>query len=143
VSSNSNSALVTASLIGNTLTLDYQPNMNGTATITIRATDVGGLYVEDTFVVTVLSASQQLTNLCVIVNQLRDDGVLNQGNANSLCVKLDNAEKSRAKGNTTAAVNQISAFINEVNALRKAKKLTDVQADSLIDGANAIIVSLL
>ena len=143
VSSNSNSALVTASLVGNTLTLDYQPNMNGMATITIRATDAGGLFVEDTFVITVLSASQQLTNLRAIVDQLRDNGVLNQGNANSLSVKLDNAEKSRAMGNTTAAVNQMKAFINEVEAFRKSNKLTDAKADSLIAGANAIIVSLL
>ena len=38
VHSNTNSSLVSATIDGNTLTLDYQDNQNGTATITIRAT---------------------------------------------------------------------------------------------------------
>jgi len=38
-------------------TLNYAPDANGTADITIRATDTGGLYVEDTFTVTVNPAN--------------------------------------------------------------------------------------
>ena len=50
---NSNPALVTTALVGTTLSLDYQPNQHGSATITVRATDSSGAFVEDTFVVTV------------------------------------------------------------------------------------------
>jgi len=53
ISSNTNPSLVTSSLVGNSLTLDYAPDQNGTATITIRGTDSTGAYVEDTFLVTV------------------------------------------------------------------------------------------
>ncbi len=53
VSDNTNGTLLTASLTGTTLMLDYQPDQNGMADITIRATDSGGLWVEDTFQVTV------------------------------------------------------------------------------------------
>ena len=54
VSANDNPTLVAASLLGTTLTLDFQPNQNGTANITIRATDfLGPAFVEDTFLVTV------------------------------------------------------------------------------------------
>ncbi|MDF3129968.1 DUF4347 domain-containing protein [Kiritimatiellaeota bacterium B1221] len=55
VESNSNTSLMTATVDGGSdeLTLDYQANQNGTATITVRATDSGTLFVEDTFTVTV------------------------------------------------------------------------------------------
>ncbi|NOX55975.1 MAG: tandem-95 repeat protein, partial [Planctomycetes bacterium] len=56
VSSNTNSSLFTATSIdgtAGTLTLDYAPDAFGTAEITVRATDPGGQYVEDTFLVTV------------------------------------------------------------------------------------------
>jgi predicted outer membrane repeat protein len=139
VSSNSNPGLVTASLIGNTLTLNYQPDQYGTATITIRATDAGGLFVEDTFVVTVLSANEQLGNLTDLINAL----FINQGHKNFLIKKLESAQNSLAQGNTTPAVNKMNAFINEVEAFRKSGKLTIAEADSLIAGANAIIESML
>ncbi len=58
VQSNTNAALFTSTAIAGTdLTLDYAPDANGTATITIRATDSGSLFVEDTFVVTVASVN--------------------------------------------------------------------------------------
>ncbi len=57
---------------------------------------------------------------------------------NSLTSKLDNAIKSLQKGNETAAINQINAFINEVNAQR-GKKIPADQADHLISEAKHII----
>ncbi|MCL6502049.1 MAG: tandem-95 repeat protein [Pirellulales bacterium] len=53
VVANSNPTLVTTSLVGTTLTLTYRPKLSGTAVITVRAQDPGGLFVTDTFVVTV------------------------------------------------------------------------------------------
>ena len=53
VTANSNPDLLEATVAGNTLTLNYLPNAFGTADITVRATDAGGLYAEGTFVVTV------------------------------------------------------------------------------------------
>jgi hypothetical protein len=55
VSNNSNPGLVTAELTGSQLTLSYLPDQVGTAEITIRATDSStpGLWVDDTFTVTV------------------------------------------------------------------------------------------
>ncbi|KKK65947.1 hypothetical protein LCGC14_2969020, partial [marine sediment metagenome] len=53
VEGNTNGSLVAATIDADTLTLDYQPNLNGTATIVIRATDAGGLFAEDTVALTV------------------------------------------------------------------------------------------
>jgi uncharacterized repeat protein (TIGR01451 family) len=50
----SNPGLVTPSIAGGTLTLALAPNVGGTATVTVRATDPGTAFVEDAFVVTVI-----------------------------------------------------------------------------------------
>jgi len=56
VQNNTNAGLFTSTLIdgvAGTLTLDYAADQNGSANITVRATDTGGLFVETTFTVTV------------------------------------------------------------------------------------------
>lgn len=55
VESNSNTALVATSIDASSdvLTVDYQADQNGSATLVIRATDSGDLQAEDTFEVTV------------------------------------------------------------------------------------------
>jgi hypothetical protein len=58
--SNSNSSLVVSSIIGNTLTLNYQSNQSGVATIVVRAT-LDSIFVDDTFTVTVRAADQAPT----------------------------------------------------------------------------------
>ena len=58
VQSNNNTDLVSASISGNTVTLDYVANQYGTATITIRATS-NGETVDDAFVVTVTGVNDE------------------------------------------------------------------------------------
>lgn len=53
VEGNDNTDLVTASVDGDELTLSLQPDMNGTAVITLRATDLVGESVDDTLTVVV------------------------------------------------------------------------------------------
>lgn len=57
ITGNTNPALVTTSLNDKALTLSYGAGQHGAATITVRATDAGGAFVEDTFVVTVAQAN--------------------------------------------------------------------------------------
>ncbi|MCH8936325.1 MAG: DNRLRE domain-containing protein, partial [Gemmatimonadetes bacterium] len=59
IESNTNTGLVTATFIpaDSTLDLSFTASTSGTATITIRATDSGGLFVEDVFTVTVNAAA--------------------------------------------------------------------------------------
>ena len=68
VFANDNATLVTASIVDNSLTLDYQPNQNGTANITIRATDTTGNYVDTSFVVTVNPVADTPTVANAIAN---------------------------------------------------------------------------
>lgn len=74
---NTNTGLVSGVLNGTTLTLTYVADTTGTADITIRATDSGGLFVEDTFTITVLDApntsptvANAITDLTVNENSL-------------------------------------------------------------------------
>ena len=60
------------------LTLDFAHNASGVAQITIRATDSSGLFVDDTFTVTVLSSQQQMQLLQQQVQSL--PGLLEIGN---------------------------------------------------------------
>ncbi len=74
VQSNS-SGLVTTGIAGGNLTLAYTANANGTANITIRATDTGTLYAETTFT--------------VAVNAVNDNPVINSQNPNPLSINED------------------------------------------------------
>ncbi|MDP6636269.1 MAG: lamin tail domain-containing protein [Phycisphaerae bacterium] len=76
VSNNTDPGLVTASVVGSQLTLDYAPGASavGSADITIRATDPEGAWVEDTFTVTVES-SVEVVGRHVFYNNSAWDGV--------------------------------------------------------------------
>ena len=63
---------------------------------------------------------------------------LDKGTTNSLIAKLTAARRSLEKGNTTAAKGQLTAFINQVSALR-GKKIPAPAADNLIAQAQAIL----
>jgi hypothetical protein len=68
VADNSASSLVTATVAGTQLALAFQSQQNGSALITVRATDPGGLSVEDTFQVTVVCP----TRPPVVANPIAD-----------------------------------------------------------------------
>jgi parallel beta-helix repeat protein len=62
IESNSNPALVTVAIgADSALDLSFTPELSGSATIVVRATDSGALFVEDTFVVTVTPVNDQPT----------------------------------------------------------------------------------
>jgi hypothetical protein len=55
---------------------------------------------------------------------------LDRGIENSLVAKLQNARASLEKGNKTAAVNQLQAFLNELNA-QSGKKVPAPDAGAI------------
>jgi hypothetical protein len=63
--------------------------------------------------------------------------VTKPGIVNSLLAKLDNAQKTEAKGNTNAKAGMIGAFINEVEA-QTGKAISAEHADILITLAKAL-----
>jgi len=81
---------------------------------------------------TVLSPAQAMANLLALVESLgfqQGSGLLN-----AALSQLD-------RGNTTAACNQMGAFINQVQA-QASKQLTTAQATQLIQAATEIRMAL-
>src|SRR4030042_5105077 len=60
------------------------------------------------------SVSVYLLNMVGIIETMASEGLLNEGNATSLRVKIENAIKSIDKGNTDAFKGQLNAFIYEI-----------------------------
>lgn len=81
-----------------------------------------------------------LIGLSQVIDTLPDD-ILSDKTKNSLVSKVDNALKSIDKEADNAAINQLQAFINEVNAQR-GKKISEEAADMLIEYVNNVITQI-
>jgi probable HAF family extracellular repeat protein len=66
---------------------------------------------------------------------------LPNGLTHALTVKLEAALASWQRGRSTAAANQIGAFVHEVNA-KRGKALTDAEADTLIRIAEVLVQAI-
>jgi PKD repeat protein len=107
----------------------------GTYTVTLTVSDDDGGVGQASTRVTVQTAQQALASIAAYVQGLTS---LNAGQRNSLEVKLSNAADSVARGNSTAATNQLNAFLNEVSADQNAGKLTLPQATMLRNAVHQV-----
>ncbi len=113
---------------GQTLTTTFTPNDAVNYTTASASVQIN-----------VLTPVQKNQQIITFIQGLVTSGKLNNGQANSLIVKLNDVTKKINDGNTQAATNQLNAFINEVNADIKTGKLSSTDGQTLIDGANAVI----
>lgn len=90
---------------------------------------------------TVLSSKQEAGVIVDQVNALTAAGIVNKGDGNALVSKLSNAIASLNRGSTTSGINQLNAFINQVQALVKGHKLDATDAQTLINSANLAIAA--
>jgi len=110
----------------------------GTTTVTCTATDASGNESpETTFDVTVQVTSATFDGFIAKIESLG----LQKGIENSLVSKIDAAAKSFEKGKSKTMINQLEAFVNEVNAQDK-KKLSEEQAALLLECADLLIDKL-
>jgi hypothetical protein len=110
-------------------------NYSGGDTLSLTATDSGVSATPASVAINVESIAQEATNLQARVSALQTAGVLNQGQANSLIVKLN------LKGNN-GDVGKVQAFLNEVQADLNAGILTQAQADALLGPGSILLLSL-
>ena len=105
-------------------------------TVTCTVSDAAGNTATRSFPVKVNSAAEQLTNLVAVIQSFN----LKQGIRSSLDAKLTAAQAAQAAagaGDRTTACNQLSAFINEVQA-QSGKELTLDQAMQLAGSTTRI-----
>ena len=76
------------------------------------------------------------------IEAMVEEGSLNEGNGNALNVKITNAMKSIEKCNTSAAGNQLSALINQLEAFVKNGIMEPVPGELLITQAENGIAML-
>jgi hypothetical protein len=124
-----------------TLTVTTVNAPAGTYNLSLTATDArtpeGGSRSTQ-LVLVVATPKQALQSISDQVTSLQSAGVINKGQANSLLVKLTHATENVDSGRTKVACNQLSAFVNEVEALRAAGILSAEQADSLVGGSGGV-----
>jgi len=112
----------------------------GQFNVTLTVTDDFGDTAADTAVVTVITPAQAIQRLASLVAGYN----LQQGIANSLDAKLQNAREALEAANAgqrADAASKLQAFINAVEAQR-GKELTVAQADQLISLATRILAVL-
>jgi len=89
-----------------------------------------------------VSPVQLIDTLVSNVQALVDNGVLNNGQVNALLIKLQDAIEHISDGQPNTAMNDLQAFINEVNDYIGENILTSAEGQQLISEANTEISQL-
>jgi Tol biopolymer transport system component len=106
----------------------------GTTSVTCTATDSSGNKVSGSFSVTLKGATDQISDLKVLVTSL----ALPAGTTTSLQTKLNEALSAANGGDTASACTALNDFISQVRAQAGKKKLSAQDAQDLIPEAQRI-----
>jgi PKD repeat protein len=121
------------------LSASHSYDAAGTYTVTFTVTDDDNGVGQATATVTVQTAQQALTSIAGYVQNLKS---LNNGQKNSLIAKLDAAGASIDRGNSTAATNQLNAFLNELQADLSSGKISGDDMTVLRSSVNNVQAAL-
>ena len=110
-------------------------NAAGTYTVTFTVTDDDNGVGQATTTVTVETPQQALTSIGGYVQGLKG---LNAGQKNSLMAKLSAASAAVTRGDTTAANNQLNAFLNELQADLNAGRISSDDMITLRSAVHAV-----
>jgi hypothetical protein len=135
------SGVQSLALAGNTLTLNHVYAAAGIFTAEVAVADEAGNLGAAAVMVTALTPREGIEGLIEQVQTLIP-GSLNDGQGNALIAKLEAAIRQLDKGNVATALNQLEAFVNQVNAMISSGVLSAAEGQPLIDAANAIIAAL-
>jgi len=107
----------------------------GNYTVTLTVTDDDGGVGQATTKVAIQTPQQALTSISGAVQKLSS---LNDGQKNSLIAKLNAASASMARGDTRVANNQLSAFLNELQALVNSGRLSSGDVAAIRNSVHAV-----
>jgi hypothetical protein len=93
-------------------------------------------------IVSVITPQQGLEPASGMIEGLIRNGGVNAGNVNSLTSKLYAAQVQLQQGNSTAAANQLSALLNELDAMIRSGRVSGADAMQLQTLVGRVIHSL-
>lgn len=109
----------------------------GETTVRCTATDSAGNVTEASFLITVLSTSDQVAALSTSIEGL--EGKL----VKQLSGKIDDALAQLTAGNLQSARGNLGALKNQINAAVRSKKLSGAEGDALTSAVDNVINNLL
>lgn len=110
----------------------------GIYTVTLIVTDNQGSTGDDMATVIIKTPSEATEDLIASIEEL----YLPEGLENSLEAPLQSAIDALDRGNDRAAKGKLNAFINHVNAQAGKKKLSEGEADALIEAVERVIAAI-
>ncbi|HEX2092168.1 MAG TPA: DNA/RNA non-specific endonuclease [Longimicrobiaceae bacterium] len=129
-------------LAGKAFSLSHTYAAAGTYTVTVTVADDDGDSTARTATVTVQTPQQGVQGIAAMVGGLVDGGALSNGEGSALQASLRAAVQQLDRRDGPAAVNQLQAFIYQVEALERSGRLSAAQAQQLIAAANRVIRSI-
>jgi hypothetical protein len=117
------------------LSVAHSYSAGGDYTVTLTVSDDDGGQSTATTKVSVLTPQQALDSISGTVQKISS---LNDGQKNSLIVKLNAANASMTRGDTKAANNQLNAFLNELQADVNIGRLSGGDAATLRNSVHAV-----
>ncbi len=125
-------------LSGRTFGLRHTYERAGTFTVLVRVAD-GDATGSRSATVIVETPAQGVANLVEAANAL---DALDKGEINSLTAKLRAASAQLSGGEANAAANTLSAFVNELEALARSRRLSSGEANPPIAYARRVIAAI-
>jgi hypothetical protein len=110
-------------------------SLPGTYTVKFQVSDGEGGVGQASTSVTVQTTQQALSSIEAYVQSLPG---LNDGQKNSLIVKLHNAGAAAARGDNNAASNELNAFLNELQAYVNTGKVSQAAAGTLRTAVHSV-----
>ena len=127
---------------GKTFSLSHTYMSNGMYKVTVQVSDDDVTSAPGTQFVTVLMPTVALDRATDMIRDIAGTANLRSGNANSLNVKIDAAQKQIASGNNTAAANQLRSLLNELDAMIRSGRVSAEDAEPLKAMVERIIRSI-
>lgn len=95
-----------------------------------------------TVTISTASPEEEIADLGDAIDVLETAGSLSPGQGRALRNKLRNAQRALDRGNVTAAIAQLEAFIRQVHSYVRAGILTELEAAPLIEAAERAIAGI-
>ncbi|MBE7561330.1 VCBS repeat-containing protein [bacterium] len=113
-----------------------------TTTVAVTARDHSGNISHASFTVKILSQSEVISEMQELIDELRSDGALNGGQANSFQQNIQNILNSLAKGKTAAARSQLLGFMDKIREFVESGKIPEAEGQALLDWASSLLATL-